>query len=134
MREVAQDDQLFSFIKDMCRMLKNDPDNEEALQRNLQGILWMKEKLDAKNNAGALFEQNTREFKRLTASKNDKHVMISYNSESRELCLEIKRELERLGHAVWIDVEAISGSSLESMAKAVENAKCVLICWSKLNI
>ena len=59
------------------------------------------------------------------------HIMISYNKESRELCLRIKKELEASGHRVWIDVEHISGSSLASMADAVENAKCVLICMTE---
>ena len=56
------------------------------------------------------------------------HIMISYNKECRELCLKIKKELENDGHRIWIDVEDISGSSLEAMAKAVENSICVLVC------
>lgn len=56
------------------------------------------------------------------------HIMISYNSASREICLRIKAELEKLNFKVWIDVENISGSSLESMANAIENADCVIIC------
>lgn len=56
------------------------------------------------------------------------HIMISYNKESRDVCLRIKNELENEGHRVWIDVEDIHGSSLESMALAVEGSKCVLIC------
>lgn len=56
------------------------------------------------------------------------HIMISYNSKSRELCLQIKQFLEGLNYKVWIDVENISGSSLESMANAIENSICVLIC------
>jgi hypothetical protein len=31
-----------------------------------------------------------------------------------DLCLKIKKELENDGHKIWIDVEDISGSSLES--------------------
>lgn len=54
--------------------------------------------------------------------------MISYNTASRELCLQIKESLEQAKLKVWIDVEEIHGSSLDSMARAVENAKCVLIC------
>jgi hypothetical protein len=59
---------------------------------------------------------------------NQQHIMISYNSSSRELCLKIKRELESMGHKVWIDVNTISGSSLESMSNAVENSFCFLMC------
>ena len=56
------------------------------------------------------------------------HIMISYNTGSRDLCLKIKESLENAKIKVWIDVDEIHGSSLESMARAVENAKCVLVC------
>ena len=39
-----------------------------------------------------------------------------------------QKELENLGHKVWIDVESIYGSSLESMANAIENSSCILMC------
>lgn len=54
--------------------------------------------------------------------------MISYNSANRSVCLKIKKQLERFGWKVWIDVKDIHGSSLESMARAVEDASSVLIC------
>ena len=60
--------------------------------------------------------------------QSDKHIMISYNTESRSLCLKIKEYLEKINFKVWIDIDEIHGSSLDSMAKAVENAMCVLIC------
>ena len=56
------------------------------------------------------------------------HIMLSYNGASRTICLNIKSALEKLGYRVWIDVEQIHGSSLDSMAKAVEQSFCVLIC------
>jgi hypothetical protein len=61
----------------------------------------------------------------------DRHIMISYNSGSRATCLKIKKELETQGHRVWIDVESIHGSSLESMASAIENSWCVLMCMTE---
>ena len=59
------------------------------------------------------------------------HIMISYNRETRDLCLKIKQELHKMGYQVWIDVEDIHGSSLESMARAIENSACVLICMTE---
>lgn len=61
----------------------------------------------------------------------EKHLMISYNRESRDLCLSIKAELEKLGYKIWIDVEDIHGSSLESMANAIEKSACVLMCMTE---
>ena len=52
----------------------------------------------------------------------------SYNSATRHLCLKIKQELESIGLKVWIDVDDISGSSLESMANAVETSEAILMC------
>lgn len=60
-----------------------------------------------------------------------KNLMISYNQHSRDLCLMIKKELEQIGFSVWIDVEDISGSSLESMARAIESSECVLLCMTQ---
>ena len=60
-----------------------------------------------------------------------KHLMISYNKWSRDLCLQIKEHLEKSGHKVWIEIESIHGSSLESMAKAVEDAAAVLMCMTE---
>ncbi len=60
--------------------------------------------------------------------ENLKHIMISYNSASRELCLKIKSKLEQLDYKVWIDVADIHGSSLESMAEAVEQSYVILMC------
>jgi hypothetical protein len=59
------------------------------------------------------------------------HIMISYNRDNRDLCLKIKNDLISKGYEVWIDVEKISGSSLESMAEAIENSECVLICMTE---
>jgi hypothetical protein len=59
---------------------------------------------------------------------NQGHVMISYNTGSRELCLKVKQELEASGYRVWMDVQNIHGSSLDAMAKAVEDASAVLMC------
>jgi cell division FtsZ-interacting protein ZapD len=63
-----------------------------------------------------------------TSANQTGHVMISYNAASRPLCLKIKENLEAFGLRVWIDVDDIHGSSLDAMAKAVEDASCVLMC------
>ena len=60
-----------------------------------------------------------------------KHIMISYNSSSKETCLMIKKELEKNGFKTWIDAETINGSSLESMTKAIEESHCVLMCMTE---
>ena len=54
--------------------------------------------------------------------------MISYNTASRELCMRIKSDIEAAGHKVWIDVNDMHGSSLNSMAEAIEQSYLVIIC------
>ena len=61
-------------------------------------------------------------------TSNQQHIMISYNIGSRDLCLKLKDKLEKHGYKVWIDVNDIRGSSLDAMAKAIEESFCVLIC------
>ena len=53
------------------------------------------------------------------------------NRDSRGMCQKIQTALENQNLKVWIDIDRISGSSLESMALAVENSFCVLICMTE---
>jgi hypothetical protein len=76
-------------------------------------------------------ESNVINIKSIASVFINKHIMISYNRDSRDLCLQIKGELESLGYRIWIDVEDIHGSSLESMAKAIEDSFCVLMCMTE---
>jgi hypothetical protein len=46
--------------------------------------------------------------------KNQEHVMISYNTASRDLCLKIKAGLELIGYKIWIDVNGKRNSFLLS--------------------
>lgn len=95
----------------------------EGLIRNIYGIFW----LVNKKSKEPLFERSAN----LGQPDSNTHIIISYNRDSREVCLKIKEELEKSNFKVWIDVEEIHGSSLESMAKAIENSSCVLICMSE---
>ena len=59
------------------------------------------------------------------------HVMISYQWDSQEVLVEVKNRLQASGYRVWMDLEQMGGSTLEAMAKAVENASVVLVCVSR---
>jgi hypothetical protein len=75
-------------------------------------------------------ESNHKEANNISSLSNNqmKQVMISYNSSSRGICIQIKEELEKNGYKVWIDINEIHGSSLESMAKAIETSDIILLC------
>ena len=56
------------------------------------------------------------------------HIMISYHSSTLELCIKIKHELESMGYKVWMNLDKLSESSIESMKNAIEKSFCVLMC------
>ena len=104
-----------------------------GLIRNCDGIQWQlfgtQGKQEKSKKIVQVEEENEGEEEE--EEEETKHIMISYNRESRDLCLKIKAELEKLGHRVWIDVESIYGSSIESMANAIENSFVTLMCMTE---
>jgi hypothetical protein len=95
-----------NLLKLMNEIIMNKT-NQNSLIKTVNGILWLINK---------------------SAENIGKHIFISYNSESRSICLKIKEFLESIGFKCWIDVENIHGSSIDAMAKGIETASCVLIC------
>ncbi|KAK3105910.1 hypothetical protein FSP39_008398 [Pinctada imbricata] len=59
------------------------------------------------------------------------HVMISYQWDSQSTMIKVKDKLKIAGYKVWMDVEHMTGSTLEAMSLAVEGAAVVLICMSE---
>jgi hypothetical protein len=109
-QDVLQDTELMNKLKSL------EKESKKA-QSNCEGICWLISKNSEINK--------TDEEKNVDSEKKGCHIMISYNRNSRSLCLSIKEELEKQGFKVWIDVEDIHGSSLESMANAIEQSACV---------
>ncbi|CAF0704878.1 unnamed protein product [Brachionus calyciflorus] len=140
-KKMNEDKELVKCLEDINKT------HDDFLKENIVGIFWLsklllfndepKKKQKKKLN---LSTGDQDDFKRvytpdlrnaISSEEKQEHIMISYNRENRDICLKIKEELERDGHKVWIDVQDIRGSSLESMAKAIENSKCVLICMTE---
>jgi hypothetical protein len=126
-RDVADDHELCEFLNGLLKIASNScaEDDEQVMrvQNNVKKIFFVLNKKSETKQEG---EANV--ASKSAVRDEDKHVMISYNSKSREMCLKVKAELEAAGHSVWIDVESIYGSSLEAMAEAIEKCKCVLVC------
>lgn len=95
------------------------------------GIFWLIEKSVKKENIPQLRFKTLRELSNPDAIENQKHIMISYNQESRDLCEKIKNELEKIGYKIWIDLKSANKLSLDSIAEAIENSSCVLICMTE---
>ena len=114
-----------SFNEQIAEDLKNDADIVFFIKNNAKPSLT--KKLGQLN--WNLFEMHKKQTEaKVEIEENQRHVMISYNTGSREFCIKVKEKLESLGYKIWIDINDIHGSSLDSMAKAVEDSFCVLIC------
>ena len=102
---------------DTLRALHHSANPE--VQKAAAGALWEIEGKKARNNA-----EKTKET-------TGNHVMISYQWDAQEVLVEVKNKLQARGYRVWMDLEQMGGSTLEAMAKAVENAAVVLVCVSQ---
>jgi len=121
---------LLSFIKDNYKALidaKVIP-ALEALRDCTDPKLSSTRSTKAAN--GALFQlghNGNGEDEAATAKTGmDGHIMLSYNWFSQKLVVKIKDALEAAGYKVWIDLNEMKGSTLEAMAKAVE--QCSVFC------
>jgi hypothetical protein len=114
-KKIHENVNLYKHIEDLFGQA--DLENKNV-KKYAKGIIWSIENIENLKENEVNFERK-------------KHVMISYNRDSRNLCLTMKRELEKLGFKVWIDIDEIHGSSLEAMANAIEESKCVLICMTE---
>lgn len=59
------------------------------------------------------------------------HVMISYNWTHKSTAQKIKKFLTKRGFKIWIDVDNMGKSTVDSMVEAIENAYAVIICFSE---
>lgn len=116
--EIVKDSSLTSLIK---KIVHNDTVQLKKLKTASRQLLWLIEEND----------HDTSE-KILNYDTSDGHIMISYHSNNRDICIQIKNELEKEKFKVWVDLNEKSPSSLDLMTKAVERAKCVLLCVNEV--
>nr|XP_039264112.1 uncharacterized protein LOC120339938 isoform X1 [Styela clava] len=57
-----------------------------------------------------------------------RHVMLSYQWDIQESVEKLYEYLVKEGFKVWMDIHRMKGSTLESMAEAVENASIIVMC------
>ena len=57
--------------------------------------------------------------------------MISYQWDVQSTMVQVKNKLQEAGYKVWMDLDQMGGSTLEAMAKAVEDSAVVLVCVSQ---
>ena len=120
-------------------MLAFDNNNKEKVRQE-EGAMDILHQLQQSENsevqkaaAGALWELEGKTARQSSEKieSTGNHVMISYQWDSQEVLVEVKNRLQASGYRVWMDLEEMGGSTLETMAKAVENSSVVLVCVSE---
>ena len=88
-------------IVNMIANLANDSTIQiEKLKKIANQMVWSFEEENKKGKQST----NTQHTE---ANQDKQHIMISYNTGSRDLCMKIKAELENDSHRVWIDVNEV---------------------------
>ena len=128
-----------SAAKALWMLAFNDNNNnliaqEEGALDTLRQLQHSDDPKVQKSSAGALREiegKTARKRAEETREVSGNHVMISYQWDSQEVLVEVKNKPQASGYRVWMDLEQMGGSTLEAMAKAVENASVILVCVSQ---
>ncbi|XP_025078461.1 uncharacterized protein LOC112554707 isoform X1 [Pomacea canaliculata] len=112
---------------------KNDWPADSEMSTCARGILFV---LNIDSITKSSEDLTLLEFTQQTTSGDRQrpgHVMISYQHFSRDILKKVCRYLRQRQYRVWMDVDSIGGhsSTLEAMAKAVEDADAVLLCMSE---
>ncbi|XP_020612597.1 uncharacterized protein LOC110050956 isoform X2 [Orbicella faveolata] len=150
MLQSAQDDEEKFNACNTLWTLAFDEENRKQIKGDTVAIPELKKLLTSENSeikkaaAGALWEcegkekhaeekQQSVKIQEATGAhvQDTKHVMISYQWDVQTLVIQLKNKLQADGYKVWMDIDEMGGSTLESMAKAVENASVVLVCVSQ---
>ena len=65
------------------------------------------------------------------SSKPPPHIMMSYNWDHQDVILRVVAWLQTHGYLVWVDTEQMKGSTVDTMALAVEGSEVMLIGVSR---
>lgn len=141
MLQKAKDDDERLNASQTLWILAFDDENRNEIKNNESAIAELQKLVLSENTelkraaAGALWEcqgkQKHEEAKQMTVTvqgvSDCKHVMISYQWDVQKSMIQLRNQLQSHGYKVWMDIDEMGGSTLESMARAVENASVVLV-------
>ncbi|CAF2736382.1 unnamed protein product [Rotaria sp. Silwood2] len=133
--KLKQDQNLMACVSDLLEKSKND--DNITLEKAAEGVIWKVEKEEKFVEEQAAEEEKKKQQVQETGIEEEREeeqkydLMISYSWADMDLAHRIFKHLtETLGYKVWLDQEQMHGSTIESMAKAVENAEFILMCMS----
>ncbi|CAF1402699.1 unnamed protein product [Adineta steineri] len=109
-----------NFIRYLKTVLVHS--TEEGVQAAAKGVLWKLE------NELIITKQLLDKNENTINNEEKYDIMISYSHSNKDLCLQIYESLIKLNYRVWLDFENMYGSTLQSMATAIELSDMVIIC------
>eukprot|EP01046_Picozoa_sp_COSAG06_P031864 COSAG06_NODE_3138_length_5802_cov_15.311766_3_plen_889_part_01 len=119
--------------------------SHSVVMKTLHKLCEVGTKVSKERGAAALFElEEDKRPKRVTGSADDDgkgtgllstkdqpHVMASYNWDHQDVILRVVASLQSRGYLVWVDTEQMKGATVDTMALAVEGSVVVLIGVSR---
>jgi len=108
----CRDELVANGVVDILSYFRSSSEHE-GTKRALDGALW--------NLSGS---QKASHHHHPPSSQ---HVMISYSWAQKDRMRQLSAHLKAQGFSVWIDIEQMEGSVLETMAEAVENSSTIIV-------
>lgn len=111
---IHRHDRHFALLVQLAEVHPN-----EIIQRKARGILWQC------RQTISVVDTHPR------VNSTQQHIMFSYNHDSKDLVYQICQTLRQAGYRIWLDIDDLHGSSLESMGRAVEQASLIILCMTE---
>ncbi|OWF54050.1 uncharacterized protein LOC110445638 [Mizuhopecten yessoensis] len=133
---MGKNKQIFMGDKDFWKKLYSlqSEEDHEGVARAAQGACFVITDGDLQSKAPSgvkSFRKPAPAVPKEEKKEEDQHIMISYNWADQKKLLKVRDSLQEVGYKVWMDVDNMEGDILDAMARAVENAQIVLICYSE---
>ena len=92
-------DQDAKFCDEIRKLAADKSVKLKSLKKSTAQVVWL---LDEN-----LKKRKGQEVK--AGSGGGEHILISFQADSKELCIKIRQFLEGLGHKVWFDIDDVNG-------------------------
>jgi len=110
----------------MIDILRDFQISDADVKNSIDGALWILNDKSA-SSAAAVAAAASASSTPSTSGDKTGHIMISYSWSQKDRMRDLANFLHEAGFPIWIDVEQMEGSVLETMAEAVENSSVVVI-------
>ena len=108
-----------AFDKEICQGLCERKEFLDYVrkQKKREDFEFLKLKKSCKEFLWVVTPKEAPDANKSVKNVKEQHIMISYNSESRDLCLRVKDFLEKANHKVWLDIYSINGKLVSTIVQ-----------------